>query len=150
MRETWVQSMGWEDPLEEGMATHSSIVAWKIPMDRGAWQAIVHAVAKGLDTTEQLSPAQHNNYYLPSAVFVLSSWYFCNKPFLVSFCQMRKLKPRKVIWQILSHHSNSGFCLWSSTLLIIMSWSGARNWGSEALYGLPSDGLLLFLLLLSR
>ena len=36
MRETWVQSLGWEDPLEEGMATHSSILAWRIPMDRGA------------------------------------------------------------------------------------------------------------------
>ena len=35
MRET-VQSLGWEDPLEEGMATHSSILAWRIPMDRGA------------------------------------------------------------------------------------------------------------------
>ena len=35
--ETWVQSLGWEDPLEEGMATHSSIPAWRIPMDRGAW-----------------------------------------------------------------------------------------------------------------
>ena len=34
--ETWVQSLGWEDPLEEGMATHSSILAWRIPMDRGA------------------------------------------------------------------------------------------------------------------
>ena len=34
MQETWVQSLGWEDPLEEGMATHSSILAWKIPMDR--------------------------------------------------------------------------------------------------------------------
>ena len=31
MRETWVQSLGWEDPLEEGMATHSSILAWRIP-----------------------------------------------------------------------------------------------------------------------
>ena len=30
----WVQSLGWEDPMEEGMATHSSILAWKIPMDR--------------------------------------------------------------------------------------------------------------------
>ena len=30
-RETWVQSLGWEDPLEEGMATHSSILAWRIP-----------------------------------------------------------------------------------------------------------------------
>ena len=34
----WVQSLGWEDPMEEGMATHSSILAWKIPMDREAWQ----------------------------------------------------------------------------------------------------------------
>ena len=34
MRETWVRSLGWEDPLEEGMATHSSILAWRIPMDR--------------------------------------------------------------------------------------------------------------------
>ena len=46
MRETWVQSLGWKDPLEEGMATHSSTLAWRIPMDRGAWQATVHAVAK--------------------------------------------------------------------------------------------------------
>ena len=36
MWETRVPSLGWENPLEEGMATHSSILAWKIPMDRGA------------------------------------------------------------------------------------------------------------------
>ena len=36
MQETWVRSLSWEDPLEEGMATHSSILAWRIPMDRGA------------------------------------------------------------------------------------------------------------------
>ena len=46
MQETWVRSLSWEDPLEEGMATHSSILAWRIPMDRGAWQAIVHGVSK--------------------------------------------------------------------------------------------------------
>ena len=46
MWETWVQSLGWEDPLEEGMATHSSIPAWRIPVDRGAWWATVHGVAK--------------------------------------------------------------------------------------------------------
>ena len=33
MRETWVQSLGWEDPMEEGMTTHSSFLAWRIPMD---------------------------------------------------------------------------------------------------------------------
>ena len=36
MWETWVQSVGWEHPLEEGMTTHFSILAWRIPMDRGA------------------------------------------------------------------------------------------------------------------
>ena len=41
MQETWVQSLSWEDPMEEGMATHSSILAWRIPMDR-AWWATVH------------------------------------------------------------------------------------------------------------
>ena len=46
MWETWVQSLGWEDPLEEDMATHSSILSWRTPMDRGAWQATVHQVAK--------------------------------------------------------------------------------------------------------
>ena len=46
MRETGVQSLGWEDPLEEGMATHSSIFAWRILMDRGAWWATVHGVTK--------------------------------------------------------------------------------------------------------
>ena len=42
----WVRSLGWEDPLEEGMATHSSILAWRIPVDRGAWRATVHRVTK--------------------------------------------------------------------------------------------------------
>ena len=46
MWETWVQSLGWEDPLKEGMATHSSILAWRIPKDRGARWATVHGVAK--------------------------------------------------------------------------------------------------------
>ena len=46
MWESWVQSLGWEDPLEEGMATHSNILAWRIPMNRGAWWATVHRVAK--------------------------------------------------------------------------------------------------------
>ena len=46
MWETWVQSLGWEHPLEKGMATHSSIFAWRIPMDRGAWWATVHVITK--------------------------------------------------------------------------------------------------------
>ena len=44
--EMQVPSLGWEDSLEEEMATHSSILAWRISMDRGAWRARVHGVAK--------------------------------------------------------------------------------------------------------
>ena len=40
--ETWVRSLGWEDPLEEDMATHSSILALRIPIDKGTWWATVH------------------------------------------------------------------------------------------------------------
>ena len=50
MLETWVQSLGQEDPLKE-MATHSSILAWKISVDRGAWRATVPRVAES-DMTE--------------------------------------------------------------------------------------------------
>ena len=46
MRETWVRSLGWEDPLEEDTATRSSILAWRIPMDREAWGATVQGVTK--------------------------------------------------------------------------------------------------------
>ena len=51
MWEAWVLSLNREDPLEKEMATHSSILAWRIPMDRGVWKATVHAVAE-LDMTE--------------------------------------------------------------------------------------------------
>ena len=52
MQEISVRSLSWEDPLEGGMATHSSILAWTIPMDRGAWWAIVHGV---INSQTQLS-----------------------------------------------------------------------------------------------
>ena len=52
MWEIWVRSLVWEDALEEGMATHTSILAWRISMDREAWWATVHGVTKSLDTTE--------------------------------------------------------------------------------------------------
>ena len=46
MPETWVRPPSWEDLLEEGMTTHSSILAWRIPMDTGAWRATVQGVSK--------------------------------------------------------------------------------------------------------
>ena len=57
MWETWVWSLGWEDPLEESMVTFSGILAWRILMDRGAWGSAVSGVPKSWDTTEQLSTA---------------------------------------------------------------------------------------------
>ena len=58
-KETWVWSLGWENPLEKGTATHSSVLAWRIPMDRGAWLAIAHEVAKSWTRLKRLSMHTH-------------------------------------------------------------------------------------------
>ena len=60
--EMWVRALGWEDPLEEGMATHSSILAWRIPMDRGASWATVPWGLKESYTTERLCYITYNTY----------------------------------------------------------------------------------------
>ena len=52
MQETSVRSLGGEDPLKEGMATLSSILAWRIPTDKGAWQAVVHGVVNSRGDTK--------------------------------------------------------------------------------------------------
>ena len=59
MQDTWVRSLGWKDPVAEGTATHSGILAWRVPMDRGARWATDHGVAE-LDITEGRST--HNLY----------------------------------------------------------------------------------------
>ena len=55
MQETWARSLGGEDPLEKEMATHSSILAWKILWNRGAWWATVHGVTKNRTQLKRLS-----------------------------------------------------------------------------------------------
>ena len=60
MWEPWVCSLGWEHPLEDGTATHTSILAWKIPMDRGTCQGPWGR--KELDMTEQLRTAHITLY----------------------------------------------------------------------------------------
>ena len=57
MWEAWVRSLGWEDPLEEGKASHSRILTWRIPKDRGAWWATVHGAAKSWTRLKRLSPS---------------------------------------------------------------------------------------------
>ena len=56
--ETWVRSLGWEDLLEEGKATHSQYSCLENPMDRGVWQATVHGIAKSWTTLND--EAQHS------------------------------------------------------------------------------------------
>ena len=63
MRETWIRSLGWEDPLKEGMATHSSTLAWSIPMDRSLADYASWGHNES-DTTEQLSTA-HVYLWIP-------------------------------------------------------------------------------------
>ena len=58
-------SLGWEEPLEKEMATYSSMLAWRIPMVRGAWQATVHEVAES-DTTEVTERACTHMYQFSS------------------------------------------------------------------------------------
>ena len=57
MQETQVRSLGQEDPLEKEMATHSSILAWRIPRTEGTWQATVHRVTKHNSATKTKTTA---------------------------------------------------------------------------------------------
>ena len=62
VQETQVLSLGWEDPLEKEMATHSSILVWKIPMDRGTWLGYSPWGCKESDTAERLSHSLHHEH----------------------------------------------------------------------------------------
>ena len=64
VQETRAHNLGGEDPLEKGTATHSSILAWKNPMDREAWWATVHGGHKDSDMTELLSLWNGNSLYM--------------------------------------------------------------------------------------
>ena len=58
----WVSPLGREYPLEEGMEAHSSILAWRIPMDRGAWQATVHSISKSQTCLKLLIVHTHTQH----------------------------------------------------------------------------------------
>ena len=63
MQETWVPSLGWEDFLEEGMTIHSSILVWRIPMDREAWWATVYRVAESqTQLSDQAQPSTNTSF----------------------------------------------------------------------------------------
>ena len=65
-----VRSLGQEDPLEEGMATHYSILAWGIPKDRGTWWAIVHRVTKSWTRLKRLSTQAYIHIYIYIYIYI--------------------------------------------------------------------------------
>ena len=109
MWETWVQSLGWEVPLEEGMANHSSILAWRIPMERGAWWATVHGVAKSQTWLKWL------NMYNTCTVWVLSwrTGFWCGAR-LHTFCFRSVVRKNCLV--------GTGQIQWSNNKDIIHFW----------------------------
>ena len=94
MQEIWGLSLGREDSLEKGMATHTSILAWRIPMDGGSWQVTVHAVIE-LDTTERISHT-HNLLQL----LLVNCNYYNDKLFLWKFTKDCIVNPCFIMWII--------------------------------------------------
>ena len=87
MQETWIQFLGQEDPLEKEMATHSSIFAWRIPMDRGAWQSTVQGVARveqDLATKPPATTKEVSSHYFFTQVFFSWDAYNANISILVA------------------------------------------------------------------
>ena len=96
MQENQVWLLGWEDPLEKEMATHFSILRWRIPMDRGAWRATVHAVARvGHDLVTKSPPVIYNKSWRLG--YSLAQW---NENFWDgNFLFLRFLCNLQLIWE---------------------------------------------------
>ena len=100
MREAWVRSLGWEDPLEKGMTTHSSILAWRIPWTSPRGR-------KESDTTEQLS--LHFKHSEVDTVILLI--FLVRNPIPDDMIKINGLSRRSRIWNlILLHGSSAGSC----------------------------------------
>ena len=94
VQETWVQSLGWEDPLEESMAAQSSILAWRIPMDRGAWGATVQGCTE-LHTTKHSTGRREDKALVTQLCLTLCDPMDCSSP---GFSVHRILQIRILEW----------------------------------------------------
>ena len=96
MQKTWDRSLGWEDALEKEMATHSSIHACRILVDRGAWRATVHGVTKSWtqlsNFTSAFSIVQVSQPYMTTGkTIALTSWTFVGKVMSLLFNMLSRL-----------------------------------------------------------
>ena len=94
MQETLVQSLGWEDPLEEETATHTSILARKIPWTRGAWHAGVHGFAES-DMIEHAKAGDMGLILAPRRVYMLWGNQACKPQLLKPTCSRAQALQRK-------------------------------------------------------
>ena len=95
--------LGLEDPLEEGRATHSSILAWRIPMDRGAWQAIVHGVTKSQTRLSNFHFHSINDSSL-SFLFLYNNYMAESEEELKSLLMKVKEESEKAGLKLQKHH----------------------------------------------
>ena len=112
MQETLVQFLGLEDPLQEGMATHSSILIWRIPMDRGAWWDTVHGIAKSQTwwATKHSTAYIYIRYWYNNFVFATRlrhcSIYTVNKYLFFLLCRKEILFTYHFLLPCYSDYSN--------------------------------------------
>ena len=100
IQETWVRCLSWEDPLEEGMATHFSILAWRIPIDRGAWWATDHRVTKNWTRLSNWTELNWTAFFLfqlshpymtTGKTIALTRWTFVGKVMSLLFNMLSRL-----------------------------------------------------------
>ena len=73
-QETRIRSLGREDPMEKGMATNSSILAWRIPMGRGAWRATVQGVTKSRAHLRDYARTHHLLEFVAGWLTAMAPW----------------------------------------------------------------------------
>ena len=117
LRETWVWSLGWKIPWRGGMTTHSSFLAWRIPMDRGAWQATDCGVTKSQTWLSNLAHIHTGWKYQTQGLGV---FYFSASYEIIWFCRRKKqfFSCNSKYFLIVTHRMwAGGFTLWFGSWL---------------------------------
>ena len=121
-QEMQVQSLGWEDPLEVGKATHPSILAWRIPMGRGARRVAVHVVTKSQTWLKELgTDTQAKNKQK-------QKWYIQHKSFHLKFTSTTSPSPRNFSnnWPLFTISNSSPPFHWTTFAKVSNSLDGAK------------------------